>query len=164
MRTRVAPLITILLLTACAQAVDREPVTSGPEVEAVQAWFQQYNAAINAGVLDRWASFVADDAVILPPDEPPIIGMDEIRPRYAAVFDAYAFQFHGRAEEITVAGRLAVVRASIDEKLTPNSGAEPIQLRGAWLLILRKQPDDSWKLWRNMWSVYPPTTEAPASR
>jgi uncharacterized protein (TIGR02246 family) len=160
---RVAVLLAIVPLTACAQALDQEPVTSGPEVEAVQTWFQRYNAAINAGVLDQWASFVAEDAVILPPDEPPIIGMDEIRPRYAAVFDAYAFQFAGRAEEITVAGHLAVVRASIEETLTPKSGAEPIEVRGAWLLILRKQ-DGSWKLWRNMWSVFPPTTEMPASQ
>jgi uncharacterized protein (TIGR02246 family) len=156
MRLAYAALVAFLPAMGCTQAVDHDPITTGPEVEAVRVWFEQYNAAINAGVLDQWTTFVADDAVILPPDEPPIIGMDAIRSRYAAVFNAYSFQFTGRLEEITVAGRLAVVRATIEETVTPTSGGEPTELRGAWLLVLRRQPDGSWKLWRNMWSVFPP--------
>lgn len=156
MRLSHAVLLACLPVLACTRTVDRDPVTTGPDVEAIRAWFERYNAAINAGDLAAWTSFVADDAVILPPDEPPIIGMTDIRPRYAAVFQAYSFQFTGRAAEITVAGQLAVVRASIEETLTPTSGGQPVELRGAWLMVLRKQPDGSWKLWRNMWSVFPP--------
>jgi uncharacterized protein (TIGR02246 family) len=156
MRSSHTALLTLLPLVGCMQAAKLDPATTGPDVDEVRAWFERYDAAINAGVLDRWASFVADDAVIMPPDEPPIIGIDAIRPRYAAVFEAYSFRFTGRAEDITVAGRLAVVRASIEETLTPTSGGEPTNLRGAWLLVLKKQPDGSWKLWRNMWSVFSP--------
>jgi len=158
MRFPLPVLVVALPLLGCTARVDEEPVTEGPDVEAVREWFGEYTAAIDAGVLDRWASFVAEEAVILPPDEPPIIGMEEIRPRYAAVFDAYSFQFEGEGQEITVAGRLAVLRASIEETLTPKAGGEPIQLRGAWLMVLREQADGSWKLWRNMWSVFPSTS------
>jgi ketosteroid isomerase-like protein len=98
---------------------------------------------------------------ILPPDEPPIIGMGSIRPRYAALFDAYSFDFTGRPEEIAVAGHLAIVRASIEETLAPTGGGPPMEFRGAWLLVLRKQSDGAWKLWRNMWSVYQPPPAPP---
>jgi ketosteroid isomerase-like protein len=107
------------------------------------------------------STFVADDAVIVPPDEPPIVGMAAIRPRYAAVFDAYSFRFTGQPVEIAVAGRLAIVRASIEETLTPTRGGASTELRGAWLLVLKQQPDGSWKLWRNMWSVFRPAAPPP---
>jgi len=155
MRQTCIALVTFMSAAGCVAAPDKAPVTTGPEVETVRAWFQQYTAAINGGAVDQWATFVANDAVILPPDEPPIIGMGNIRPRYAALFDAYSFDLTGQPEEITVAGQLAIVRASIEETLTPTGGGPPTQFRGAWLLVLRKQSDGAWKLWRNMWSVYP---------
>jgi uncharacterized protein (TIGR02246 family) len=156
MRFRVSVLVVALPLVGCTQSGDLQPLTTGAEVETVRTWFAEYNAAINAGVLERWAEFIADDAVIMPPDEPPIIGIEAIRPQYAAVFNAYSFDFRGGIEEITLAPPLAVVRASIEETLTPKNGDEPMEYRGAWLMILRQQPDGSWKLWRNMWSVFPP--------
>jgi uncharacterized protein (TIGR02246 family) len=162
MRRICVALVTFMSAVGCVGTPDNAPVSAGPEVETVRAWFQQYTAAINAGGVDHWATFVANDAVILPPDEPPIIGMETIRPRYAALFRAYAFDFNGRPEEITVAGPLAIIRASIEETLTPTGGGPPMQFRGAWLLVLRRQSDGVWKLWRNMWSVYPQRPAQPS--
>jgi uncharacterized protein (TIGR02246 family) len=145
-----------LVLLACTQTVEQQTTTTGPEVEAIRAWFEQYNAAINAGDLEGWMTFVADDAVVLPPDELPISGMDELRPRYEAVFSTYAFQFTPRLDEVVVAGDLAVLRAFYEETLTVKGEGETMEFSGLWLMILRKQSDGSWKLWRNMWSVIPP--------
>jgi uncharacterized protein (TIGR02246 family) len=156
-RSTLTTLAVALLAPGCTQGGDQAPLTRGPRIEAVQAWFGEYTAAINDGILDRWIGFVADDAVIMPPDEPPIVGIDAIRPRYAAVFDAYSFQFRGGIQEIAVVGPMAMVRASIDETLTPKDGGPPMDLGGAWLMVLRQEADGSWKLWRNMWSVFPPT-------
>jgi ketosteroid isomerase-like protein len=61
-----------------------------------------------------------------------------------------------------VAGHLAIIRASIEETLAPTGGGPPMQFRGAWLLVLRKQSDGTWKLWRNMWSVYPQRPARPS--
>jgi ketosteroid isomerase-like protein len=148
-RLALATLISLAFL-ACTQAVDQRAATTGPDVEAVRAWFEQYNAAVNAGV-----SLVADDAVVMPPDELPIAGIEEIRPRYEAVFETYAFQFTARVDEIVVAGDLAVLRAFFEETLTLKAGGEPTELSGSWLIVLKKQSDGSWKLWRNMWGVIP---------
>lgn len=54
------------------------------------------------------------------------------------------------------AGDLAVLRASYEETLTPKDEGEPMDLTGSWLIVLRKQSDGSWQLWRNMWSVVAP--------
>jgi uncharacterized protein (TIGR02246 family) len=154
-RLALAALISMLFL-ACTQAVEQQATTTGPDVEAITAWFEQYNAAVNSGDLEGWMALVADDAVVLPPDELPISGMDELRPLYEAVFGTYAFQFTPRLDEVVVAGDLAVLRAFYEETLTVRGEGETMEFSGLWLMILRKQSDDSWKLWRNMWSVIPP--------
>jgi len=144
-----------LLIAGCAGPPDRAPVTSGPEVEAVTAWLDRYLAAINAGDVEGWLAFVADDAVIMPPDEPPITGITEIRPRYQEVYARWAFDFTARPDDIVVAGDLAIVRAFYDETVTPRAAGDPLQFKGSWLLVLRRQPAGAWKLWRNMWGVIP---------
>lgn len=87
-------------------------------VEAITAWFGQYNAAINAGDLERWSTLVAADAVVLPPDELPIAGMDGLRPLYETVFGTYAFSIHcpsGRGDRCRGPGCLAsLVRGDSD--------------------------------------------------
>jgi ketosteroid isomerase-like protein len=82
----------------------------------------------------------------MPPDEPPIIGIEAIRPEYAAVFDSYSFDFRGEIQDVTVAAPFAVVRASIEETLTAKSGGEQTEYRGACLMVLWKQVDGSWQL------------------
>lgn len=67
--------------TACQPCdVEQRATTAGPDVEAITIWFERYVATVNAGDLEAWASFVADDAVILPPDGLPVGGMDRLRP------------------------------------------------------------------------------------
>ncbi len=153
MRRMMLPLILSGAMACQPSGIDRQATTSGPDVEAVRAWFEGYLAAVNRGDLEDWMTFVADDAVIMPPDELPIGGMAEIRPRYEAVFATFAFQFSARVDDIVVAGDLAVLRAFYEETVTPKGEGEASAFSGSWLMILRKQSDGSWKLWRNMWGV-----------
>jgi ketosteroid isomerase-like protein len=81
--------------------------------------------------------------------------MDELRPTYEAVFATYTFQFSARVDEVVVAEDLAVLRAFYEETVTPKGEGEPSEFSGSWLIVLRKQSDGSWKLWRNMWGVIP---------
>jgi len=133
--------LACLLLTACSRPADRTPITAGPEVAAVASWLDRHLAAINAGDVEGWLAFVADDAVIMPPDEAPISGMAAIRPRYEVVYGRWAFNFAARVDEIVVAGDLAFLRAFYDETVTPRGEGEPIDFSGSWLMVLRRQPD-----------------------
>lgn len=161
MRWTLPALLMGFFALACTRAADRQAATTGPEVEAIAAWFDRYLAAINAGDLEGWLGFVADDAVIMPPDEVPISGMEAIRPRYEVVYATWAFDFRARVDDIVVAGDLAVLRAFYDETVTPRGEGELISFSGSWLMVLRRQTDGSWKLWRNMWGVIPAPPASP---
>ncbi len=147
---------------ACQPAtVERHATTTGPEVEAVTALLAQYCANVRAGDVEIWATLRADDMVHFPPDAPPIVGLDGFRPVAEGLFRENTIALNARADEVIVAGDLAVMRASFEETITPKDEGEPTEIAGNWLIVLRKQADGSWKVWRDMWSMVPPP-QAPA--
>ena len=129
--------------------------TTGPDVEAITAWLEQCTAAFNAGDPEGILALFSDDAVSMPPDAPPV-SFGELRSLYELMFGENTVQVTTQADEVVVAGDLAVMRASYEDTITPRGEGEPTEMSGTWLIVLRKQPDGSWKVWRDMWSVVPP--------
>ena len=75
----ILPLMLSLGIACQPSTVEFRATTTGLDVEAITVWFEQYTAAVNSGDLEAWAGFIADDAVVMPPDELPISGMDQLR-------------------------------------------------------------------------------------
>jgi len=152
MRRMILPLMVFAV--ACQPAaVEQQATTTGPDVEAVTALLAQYSDAVEAGDIETWATFRTDDMVAFPPDAPAFVGLESLRSWAETTFRETTTQFPLQADEVLVAGDLAVVRASYEQTVTPRGEGEPIEMSGTWLIVLRKQPDGSWKVWRDMWSV-----------
>jgi len=159
MRRMIFPLMVVVAV-ACQPAA-REATTTGPEVEAITTWLAQVTAAVNAQSTESTLALYSNDAVFSPPDAPPI-NMDELRSWYRRLFAENTFQFYTEPLDVVVSGDLAVLRASYEETVTPKGAGESVNNKGSWLIVLRKQTDGSWKLWRDMWSVEtPPAPAAP---
>ncbi len=156
MRRVILPLMLFVFAACQPTAVEQQAATTGPDVEAVTAWLERYSAFVSAGDVEGWATLCTDDVVAFPPDAPAIVGMEELRLLAETIFRENTERLAANVDEVVVAGDLAVLRASYEETLTPKGEGEPVEMSGAWLVILRKQSDGSWKMWREMWSVVPP--------
>jgi uncharacterized protein (TIGR02246 family) len=154
MRRMILPLMLVFIV-AC-QPPEPQATTTGPDVDAIKAALDQAVTADNAGDVDGVMAVYADDAVSFPPDAPPWRGIDTIRTRLGEEFAGYTMQFTATPSEVVVAGDVGVMQASWEETLTPKGGGEPMEMAGHWLIVWRKQPDGSWKEWREMWSVEAP--------
>ena len=152
MRRTILPLM--LLVVAC-QPAEQQATTTGPDVAAIEAWLQQVTDAVNAGDLESLLGLYAEDAVFSPPDAPPLT-VDELRSLYTVMFGENTFAFTAEALEVVVSGDLGVLRAPYEETVTPKGEGEAHDQGGTWLVVLRKQSDGSWKLWRDMWSIVAP--------
>jgi uncharacterized protein (TIGR02246 family) len=104
----------------------------------------------------------ADDATVLPPNQAALEGRAAIQawmeaPRPVSNFQMKSLEIEGR-------GDLAYDRGTYSVTVTP-AGAAPIQNRGKYLTIYRKQADGSWKVQRDIWnSDLPlPVPEKPAA-
>jgi uncharacterized protein (TIGR02246 family) len=146
--------LTLLVFVAC-QPTEQQVTTTGPDVEAITTWLGQVTAAVSAGNPEGVLALYADDAVFSPPDAPSIT-LEELGSMYGVMFGESTFQFTAQVLDVVVSGDLAVLRASYEETVTPKGEGEPEDRDGTWLVVLRKQTDGSWKLWRDMWSVIAP--------
>jgi len=158
MRRMALPLM--LFVFAACQPAEQQATTTGPDVDAIRALLAQTVAAYNAADLEGSVAWYAEDVVSMPPTEA-TEGKADMRRSMEAFLGANDIRFTAQADEIVVAGDVGVLLVSYDETSTPKAEGEAGEQHGKWLIVLRKQTDGSWKVWRDMWTnVAPPPPPA----
>lgn len=145
-----------LLCTLAVAGCYSQAGTSEADVEAIRAVFAEFDAAAAAGDMERTLALYADDVLVMPPDQPARAGIDAQREASEGYYDEFDSNLTSQVDEIAVMGDLAFARVSWSETATPKAGGDTTRVQGNWLVILKKQPDGSWKAWREMWTTYPP--------
>jgi ketosteroid isomerase-like protein len=128
----------------------RENVMSRARVDKTHlAWLDAMKA--NDGrALGR---LVTEDAVLMPPNEPVLVG----RTAVVAWFENVVRQARTTGidipqREVIVTGDYGIERGSFVWKLSPASGGPPFEARGNFLAIYQRQADGEWKVIRNIWN------------
>ena len=117
---------------------------------AVRAVAEGIIAADNERDIVRVLAFYADDAIWLPPNEPPLTETAVIRQRYEGLFQDFDPHIEGRIDEICVEGGLAFVRGHNGGWLVSRVGGRSRELDDVYLMVLRQDGGD-WKISRLMW-------------
>jgi uncharacterized protein (TIGR02246 family) len=137
------------LLVSCSSQKGSDPEAL---VTAVNDIWARYASGLNSGDLDSWLSLWTDDGVQLPPGEPPVVGKDRIRTRNRAVLDKFAFNMSITNEEVGAAGDWAFARGSYTATLTAKDGSQTVPVDGKYMTILKRQPDGSWRIYRDIFN------------
>ena len=123
------------------------------EIEAAEALLDQWTTAVNAGDIDGWSATLADDATVMPPNEPAVTGKEALLPwMVETFFDPFNVQLRGSFDKAESAGDWVIARGSYDLSLTPKNGGQVIEDSGKFVNIFRRQPDDSFKYAIVMWN------------
>jgi len=123
------------------------------DVDAINQMREDTVTALGNNDLESWLAAWAEDAAIMPPNEMPILGRDEIGKWGKAFFDQMRIlEFRRIPKEVTVAGDWAYAWGHFEGKVVARAGGEPFPMNIKYLEILRKQSDQSWKIWRHMFS------------
>ncbi len=137
------------LLGGCSS---QEEANLEADTAAINDIWVQSASSLNAGDIDRWVSFWTEDAVQMPPNEPPVIGKDQIRVWIKDVSDQFTFNMDITNEEVGVAGDWAFSRGIYTVTLTPKEGGQPVFIDGKYITIFARQPDGSWKRHRDIFN------------
>jgi ketosteroid isomerase-like protein len=78
--------------------------------------------------------------------------MDQLRQRNGGALDLFVVDIQITNEEVGVNGNLAFSRGNYVATFSPKDGAQPIPVDGKFMTILKKQPDGSWKIHRDMFN------------
>jgi ketosteroid isomerase-like protein len=142
-------LFPAFLAAACDSASAPDPAADHQAIAAATAQFQ---AAENAGSVDQFRGFFADDLVMMGPNKPPVTGGDSVAALMREFHDAFAVQVGYNSQEIVVFGDWAFDRGTESYTLTPKAGGAPIRKSGNYLYVYHRQKDGSWKQSRVIWN------------
>jgi uncharacterized protein (TIGR02246 family) len=146
-----AILVSSLVIIGFALACQQPPPPSPPDTraaderavrEADAAWSKAWAAKDLEGSL----SFVADDALVLPPNAPILTGKESIRKWKSELManPGYAESWQASKAEASRGGDLAYTVGTYEFTLNDPKG-KPVTDRGKYLTVWKKQPDGKWK-------------------
>ena len=116
-----------------------------------------FHEACKAGDIETIASFVADDVVVMPPNDTTIYGRAEWKQWWEDYFQYFQIAAVSESErEVTIQGDFAIERSGYMLAVVPVSGGSRIRDDGRFFTIWRRQPDGSWKVWQTMWNSIKP--------
>lgn len=136
LRVRLAA-TTLLLLAACRST---SSASAPDDLAANRALNQQFAAHLRARDWDAISRLYAEDAVLMPPNMPPVHGRAAIRDHLAAFPPLEKFSLVDAAVEVR--GDLAYGRGRYEMTLAlPGSPTD----EGYYIEIRKRQPDGAWR-------------------
>jgi len=150
----VLPLFVVLGVASAAmsQPAPRSGRAVSGDADAIRALGKTYAAAVTAGDLDRWVQTFAEDAIVLPPDQPLVTGRAAIRDwAKQSFFDPFKMQLGFSFAEVVVAGDWAFAHGPYTLGLTPKDGRPAVQGKGKFVNVFRRGPN-GWRYARVMWN------------
>ena len=109
-----------------------------------QAWLE----AIKAADVERLATLVTDDVVVVHGTGRCVRGRDELKMDFRNAFAAFSIEQSVSTAGLVVRGSWALEIADMETKLTPRSGGEGMLFHSTTVTVLNRQPDGSWKIGR----------------
>jgi uncharacterized protein (TIGR02246 family) len=147
-------LFALLLTQGCQQHV-REAAHSHEadinvlrdvEIAEEQAWISKD--------IEKALGFYANDAILMFPNMPAIVGKDSIRVYMKSSFadTAFTVQYQITGVDVAQSGDLGYTQGTVTSATTDPKSGKVVTDRGKWLTVRRKQADGSWKIVRDAWS------------
>ena len=145
------------LLCGCGQSTGTIECGAGTEkdIEAIRKRQEEFPAAHEYQDGAKLAEFYTENAMLIPPDEPIVSGKQAIAQWYEHQFEKAPPIENPKVilEEIEVCGNLAFNRGNFILKFEGETADKPIILNLRFITIWRKQPDGSWKFYRDIWNT-----------
>jgi ketosteroid isomerase-like protein len=147
-----AILIISTLAAACSSGDQRAASTTEEDTVAVSRMLVTFDRLAAEADLAGFLDYILDDAVLMPPDGPAIVGKRLIASWYSDLYDQFVLDMTHEPLETDVFGDIIIHRGNARGTMTPKTGAEPIAFDNKYLFVLRKGSDGSLKIWRAMFN------------
>lgn len=142
MKKRFALILSLTLLSTTFA------FAAGGDEQAVRDADAAWSKAAGAKDLDKAVSFYADDALILPPNEPAVTSKDGIRNMWKGLLDSITdMSWSVTRVEMAKSGDMAVLTGTWE--MTMKDGTKD---RGKYCEVWEKKADGTWKCGTDMFS------------
>lgn len=157
MKTRLA-LILVLVVLPIAIVCNFPPSARGADEKAVRDADAQWSKTAGSKDLDKTVSYYADNAIVLPPNEPAVTSKDGIRNMWKGFIDSVTdISWKATRVEMSKSGDIAVLTGTYE--VTMKDGTKD---RGKYCEVWEKKADGKWKCGTDMFSSDLPAVPAPS--
>jgi uncharacterized protein (TIGR02246 family) len=154
-----APLFMLMFAGCQTAPKQKEERDIAADTKAINALLVEYFAAFNSNDAAAAAATFADDGIWMGPNAAAIEGKQAIQTAAGAALNEYSYQVASTPLETQVAGDWAYDRGNYTVTVTPKSG-KPMERSSKYLTIYKRQPDGSWKCYRDIWNSNSPPPSA----
>ena len=144
----VVPFASLLLLAGCNTAPPAAPavdlVAEQSKIHDIESTWVKEAAAKD---LEKSVGHYADDAVLMVPGGPAAKGKDAIHAAWKGMLDDPNFKLNFSSDrvEMSAGGDLATTRGSYTMTFTNPKTKKPIDDKGSYVTVFKKQADGGWK-------------------
>ena len=154
-------LLVSFLFICTASAADTKAIE-----QALRDLDTQWSAAAGVKDLEKTISFYSENAIVLPTNAPAATTKDAIRNTWKDLLasSGLAIGWKTTKVEVSKSGDLAYTTGTYELTMNDASG-KPINDRGKYVEVWKKQTDGKWKVVADIWnSDLPLTPSAPAEK
>jgi ketosteroid isomerase-like protein len=159
-RRRLVPWLLVLGTVSCAPG--KPPADTAADERAINAVREREITAFSAGAVDSLLAVMDPDAVMMPPNEPIVVGTDAVRTWAQTMASQVTVNARYTGSKININGDWATERYTAVLRFTPKAGGAAAEdvLKG--IHIYHRQPDGSWRIVQDVWNAdAPPQAPAP---
>ena len=152
--------VRVVLITLYAGSILLGCATSAPDLErarrAVAAADSTWAAAAAARDLEASVNAMADDGIMFPPDQAPVVGRAAIKEYMAAAFAIPGFSVHWAPGEIKVASSGDLAYSFGRSRYTvPDSSGTIRTIHAKGVTVWRREADGRWRCVADIWNSAP---------
>jgi ketosteroid isomerase-like protein len=135
----------------CASCTSIDTRSVAKELARIDA---SWSAAAATNDATKVAAFYADDAVIYPPGVPKVVGKKAAQDVWASLMTTPNFKLSWTCDDsgVSSCGGFGYTAGWYDLAMQGPDGTR-IAERGKFLCLWKKQPDGTWKAYRDMWNA-----------
>lgn len=158
-RAGICAAIALTVMRVSVAAAEPDETCHASTVACVETTVRGIIAADNAGDLDAVLSFYDDNAVLIAPTGPDVVGKAAIRDHYVGLFAENSLSIDIDIQDSVVSGEWAISRGVNFVAATSKSTGETAHAESKFLMTLRRDADAGWRIVHLMWVNRPAQAE-----
>ncbi len=158
MKSQVRVAAVALLLAAGIGCQPMQEATSGADVDAIRAVSAAELGSLVAGDLEAHMATLAEDCIVMGPNEPAQMGHEAVAASQAAAMEMFDIEAEYTSSEIVVLGDWAIETYTGTGTFTPKDGSEGMTDTFKGIHVYKRQADGTWKIAQDIWNMDAPVS------
>lgn len=118
------------------------------DIDAIKQLATDWRAGWLAGDADALLALYDEAPVLMPQDQPAVIGKNAIRSLYQSVLNKFHFQSESTLMEVEASGDWGYFWSTYTLTAMPKAGGKPIKSAGKSVFIVKRESGGAWKIAR----------------